>query len=57
MGDVEPGQCLELVVQRGLVAFDDEQVGGVLWVTSQSACSRWVWIASAVTTSGLRLTS
>jgi hypothetical protein len=29
-GDVAPGQCLELVVQRGLVAFDDEQVGGVL---------------------------
>jgi len=29
-GDVWPGQDLELVVQRGLVALDDEQVGGVL---------------------------
>jgi hypothetical protein len=29
-GDVWPGQDLELVVERGLVAFDDEQVGGAL---------------------------
>jgi len=29
-GDLTPGQDLELVVERGLVAFDDEQVGGVL---------------------------
>jgi hypothetical protein len=29
-GDLLPGQELELVVQRGLVAFDDQQVGGVL---------------------------
>jgi hypothetical protein len=29
-GDVAPGEAGELVVQRGLVAFDDEQVGGVL---------------------------
>src|SRR6266508_4489613 len=45
-GDLAPGQGLELLLQRGLVAFDDQQVGGVLWVTSQSACSRWVWMAS-----------
>ncbi len=29
-GDVWPGQELELVLERGLVAFDDQQVGGVL---------------------------
>jgi hypothetical protein len=29
-GELLPGQELELVVQRGLVAFDDQQVGGVL---------------------------
>src|SRR6266508_432216 len=29
-GDVWPGQELELVLERGLVAFDGQQVGGVL---------------------------
>jgi hypothetical protein len=44
----------ELVVERGLVGLHDQQVGGVLWVTSQSACSRWVWSASTVTTAAAR---
>ena len=34
--------------------LDDQQLGGVLAVTSQSACSRWVWSASAVTTVAAR---
>jgi hypothetical protein len=29
-GDLAPGQRLELLVQRGLVGLDDQQVGGVL---------------------------
>jgi hypothetical protein len=40
--EVAPGQDLELLVQGGLVGLHDQQVGGVLWVTSQSACCRWV---------------